>query len=99
MILILFILTCIFAIGMKLNIMQTLYFLLALTTTVYIFKFVFEYKYLDGQGNYSVWSLILSVISLLVALVVFGSNKIQDAWLIYIIYLVLIFSCFHLFGF
>ena len=99
MLLILFILTSIFAIGMILKLLQTLYFLLALTITVYIFNFVFEYKYLDSRGNYSVWSLILSVTSLLVALVVFGSNKIQDAWLIYIIYLVLIFSCFHLFGF
>ena len=84
---------------MRLKLLQTVYFLLALITTVYIFKFVFEYKYLDSHGNYSVWLLILSVISLLVALVVFGSNKIQDAWLIYIILCVIIGSAFHLFGF
>ena len=55
MLLILFILTCIFAIGMRLKLLQSLYFLLALITTVYIFKFVFEYKYLDGEILLQSW--------------------------------------------
>ena len=49
MILMLFIVTGIFAIGMHLNKLQALYFFISLLTTVYIFKVVLEYNYLDSK--------------------------------------------------
>ena len=51
MIVMLFIVTGIFAIGMHLDILQALYFLISLITTVYVFKVALEYNYLDGNNN------------------------------------------------
>ena len=99
MILMMFIVTGIFAIGMRLNILQALYFLISLLTTVYIFKVVLEYNYLDANNNFNYVLMVLGWLSLIMALIVFGTNPVEDGWLIYIIYLVMIGSAFHILGF
>ena len=99
MIVMLFIVTGIFAIGMHLDILQALYFLISLITTVYVFKVTLEYNYLDGNNNFNYVLMVLGWLSLIMALVVFGTNEVQDGWLIYIIYLVMIGSAFHILGF
>ena len=99
MILMLFIVTGIFAIGMHLNKLQALYFFISLFTTVYIFKVVLQYNYLDSNGNFNTLLMVLGWLSLIMALLIFGSNEVEDAWMIYIIYLVMIGSAFHILGF
>jgi hypothetical protein len=99
MIVMLFIVTGIFAIGMHLNILQALYFFISLLTTVYIFKVVLEYNYLDANKKFNYVLMVLGWLSLIMALIVFGTNEVEDGWLIYIIYLVMIGSAFHILGF
>lgn len=99
MIVMLFVVTGIFAIGMHLNILQALYFFISLLTTVYIFKVVLEYNYLDANKKFNYVLMVLGWLSLIMALIVFGTNEVEDGWLIYIIYLVMIGSSFHILGF
>ena len=99
MILMMIIITGVFAIGMQLNKLQALYFGISLLTTVYIFKVVLEYNYLDDNNNFNYVLMVLGWLSLIMALIVFGTNEVQDGWLIYIIYLVMIGSAFHILGF
>jgi len=94
-----FIVTGIFAIGMHLDILQAFYFFISLLTTVYIFKVVLQYNYLDADGNFNKILMVLGWLSLIMALLIFGSNEVEEAWLIYIIYLVMIGSAFHILGF
>ncbi len=66
--------------------------------TIYIFKFVLGYNYLDVNNNFNYVLMILGWLSLIMGLIIFGTNKVQDGWMIYIIYLVLISSAFHILG-
>jgi len=95
---VLFIITAIFAIGVRLDILQSLYFFISLMTTIYIFRFVLGYNYLDANNNFNYVLMILGWLSLIMGLIIFGTNNVEDGWLIYIIYLVLISSSFHILG-
>ncbi len=84
--------------GIGYNILQSLYFFISLMITIYIFKFVLGYNYLDVNNNFNYGLMILGWLSLIMGLIIFGTNKVQDGWMIYIIYLVLISSAFHILG-
>ncbi len=84
--------------GIGYNILQSLYFFISLMITIYIFKFVLGYNYLDVNNNFNYVLMILGWLSLIMGLIIFGTNKVQDGWMIYIIYLVLISSAFHILG-
>ena len=86
-----FFLTMVLKIALKLNVKSSVYLLLSLMISYSVFRFFSMTERMSET--------IVSFIMLILAMVVFGSNEIEDAWLIYIILCVIIGSGFHLFGF
>ncbi len=86
-----FFFTIVFKIALKLNVKSSVYLLLSLMISYSVFHFFSMTERMSET--------IVSIIMLVLAMLVFGSNEIEDAWLIYIILCVIIGSAFHLFGF
>ena len=86
-----FFLTMVLKIALKLNVISSVYLLLSLMISYSVFRFFSMTERMSET--------IVSIIMLILAMIIFGSNEIEDAWLIYIILCVIIGSGFHLFGF
>ena len=81
----------VFKIVLKLNVKSSVYLLLSLLVSYSAFHIF--------SMTEKVSSRLVRTLLLILAMVVFGSNSIEDGWLIYIILCVIIGVVFHLFGF
>ena len=98
-ILLILLISVIFKLALQLKMKQSIFFFIALMISYYVMYFfsVGTYHHFHSKTTSNRW-MPLGSIMLILAMIVFGSNDIEDAWIIYIIMFVLIGSAFHLFG-